>query len=77
MEYFCSTTSPFRSSVTINKMIDLFKLNNKKPVVCVSKCIEHPEQMLSIKNKNLNHIFQKNILDTPLRNLKLFIELMD
>ena len=68
--FLLQPTSPFRSSVTINKMIDLFKLNNKKPVVCVSKCIEHPEQMLSIKNKKLKPYFSEKHFRYPSQKLK-------
>ena len=68
--FLLQPTSPFRSSFTINKMIDLFKLNNKKPIVCVSKCIEHPEWMLIIKNKKLKPYFSEKYFRYPSQKLK-------
>ena len=42
-------------------MIKIFKINKKKSVINVSKCNEHPEWMLRLKNKKiLPYISKKN-----------------
>ena len=45
-------TSPFRKIQTLKEMIKIFK-SNKKSVTNVSKCNEHPEWMLKIKNDKI------------------------
>ena len=58
-------------------MIKIFKINNKKSVVNVSKCNEHPEWMLKIKNDRIYHINLKNILQKDHNRLPVCIKLMD
>ena len=51
--FILQPTSPFRTIKTLKEMIKIFKINNKKSVVNVSKCNEHPEWMLKIKNDRI------------------------
>lgn len=46
-------TSPFRTIKTLKKMINIFKNNKKKSVVNISKCDEHPEWMIKLKNHRM------------------------
>ena len=59
--FILQPTSPFRTIKTLKEMIKIFKINNKKSVINVSKCNEHPEWMLRLKNKKiLPYISKKN-----------------
>jgi CMP-N-acetylneuraminic acid synthetase len=51
--FILQPTSPFRTINTLKEMIKIFKINNKKSVVNVSKCNEHPEWMLKLKNNKI------------------------
>lgn len=64
-------TSPFRSKTTIEKMIRLFETNNKKSVVCVSKCLEHPELMITLKNNKLKPYLTKKYFTLPSQKFKV------
>ncbi len=58
--FILQPTSPFRTIKTLKEMIRIFKINKKKSVISVSKCSEHPEWMLKLKNnKILPYISQK------------------
>lgn len=48
--FLLQPTSPFRKVNTIKNMIKIFKKNSKLPVISLSKCSEHPEWMLEIKD---------------------------
>jgi CMP-N,N'-diacetyllegionaminic acid synthase len=63
-------TSPFRSLDTIKKMVSLFKYHKKRSVICVSKCLEHPEWMVSIKNNRLKPYLSKRYFTYPSQKLK-------
>ena len=52
--FILQPTSPFRTINTLKEMIKIFKINNKKSVVNVSKCNEHPEWMLKLKNNKIS-----------------------
>jgi CMP-N,N'-diacetyllegionaminic acid synthase len=53
-------TSPFRKIKTLAEMIKIFVKNNKKSVINVSKCNEHPEWMVKLKgNRMLPYISKK------------------
>lgn len=59
--FILQPTSPFRTIKTLKEMIKIFKTNKKKSVINVSKCNEHPEWMLKLKNKKiLPYISKKN-----------------
>jgi len=59
--FILQPTSPFRTIKTLKEMIKIFKINKKKSVINVSKCNEHPEWMLRLKNKKiLPYISKKN-----------------
>ena len=59
--FILQPTSPFRTIKTLKEMIKIFKINNKKSVINVSKCNEHSEWMLRLKNKKiLPYISKKN-----------------
>jgi len=59
--FILQPTSPFRTIKTLKEMIKIFKTNKKKSVINVSKCNEHPEWMLRLKNKKiLPYISKKN-----------------
>ena len=64
-------TSPFRSKTTIEKMIRLFKNNNKRSTVCVSKCVEHPELMITLKNNKLRPYLSKKYFTLPSQKFKM------
>ena len=58
--FILQPTSPFRTVKTLKEMIKIFKINNKKSVINVSKCNEHPEWMLKLKNNKISpYISQK------------------
>ena len=59
--FILQPTSPFRTIKTLKEMIKIFKKSKKKSVINVSKCNEHPEWMLRLKNKKiLPYISKKN-----------------
>jgi len=59
--FILQPTSPFRTIRTLKEMIKIFKTNKKKSVINVSKCNEHPEWMVKLKNKKiLPYISKKN-----------------
>tara|TARA_X000000368_G_scaffold410926_1_gene395085 strand:- start:34 stop:708 length:675 start_codon:yes stop_codon:yes gene_type:complete len=59
--FILQPTSPFRTIKTLKEMIKIFKTNKKKSVINVSKCNEHPEWMVKLKNKKiLPYISKKN-----------------
>jgi CMP-N,N'-diacetyllegionaminic acid synthase len=64
-------TSPFRSKTTIKKMISLFKTNNKRSIVCVSKCVEHPELMITLENNKLKPYLSKKYFTLPSQKFKM------
>jgi CMP-N-acetylneuraminic acid synthetase len=51
--FILQPTSPFRTKQTIKNMIKIFKRNKKKSVISVSKCNEHPEWMVELKNNKI------------------------
>ncbi len=51
--FILQPTSPFRTINTLKEMIKIFKTNNKKSVINVSKCSEHPEWMLKLRNNKI------------------------
>tara|TARA_B100000795_G_scaffold191066_1_gene145610 strand:- start:116 stop:790 length:675 start_codon:yes stop_codon:yes gene_type:complete len=66
-------TSPFRTIKTLKEMIKIFKTNNKKSVINVSKCNEHPEWMLKLKNsKILPYISKKYFTNRSQSLAKLY-----
>ena len=51
--FILQPTSPFRTIKTLKEMIKIFKKSKKKSVINVSKCNEHPEWMLKLKNNTI------------------------
>lgn len=71
--FILQPTSPFRTIKTIKEMIKIFKTNNKKSVINVSKCNEHPEWMLKLKNKKiLPYLSQKYFTNRSQSLAKLY-----
>ena len=66
-------TSPFRTIKTLKEMIKIFKTNNKKSVINVSKCNEHPEWMLKLKRGKISpYISQKYFTNRSQSLAKLY-----
>ena len=51
--FILQPTSPFRKTKTIKDMIKIFKKNHRQSVISVSKCNEHPEWMVKLKNSKI------------------------
>ena len=51
--FILQPTSPFRTIKTLKEMIKIFIKNKKKSVINVSRCNDHPEWMLKLKNNRI------------------------
>jgi len=51
--FILQPTSPFRTIKTLKEMIKIFIENKKKSVINVSRCNDHPEWMLKLKNNRI------------------------
>ena len=71
--FILQPTSPFRTIKTLKEMIKIFKKSNKKSVINVSKCNEHPEWMLKLKdNTIIPYISKKNFASRSQSLAKLY-----
>ena len=62
-------TSPFRAAATVRKGIDLFKRNDKKPVLGVSPTHAHPMWTFSLAHGHLVPFMQNHGLETRSQDL--------
>ncbi len=68
-------TSPFRTVKTLKEMIKIFKSVKKKTVVSVSKCTEHPEWMLKLKNNKIIPYFSEKYFNRRSQSLAKFYKI--
>tara|TARA_B100000686_G_C16722701_1_gene935897 strand:- start:58 stop:741 length:684 start_codon:yes stop_codon:yes gene_type:complete len=73
--FILQPTSPFRKVETINNMIKIFKKNRKKSVISVSKCDEHPEWMIKLKNNKIVPFISNKNFTKPSQLLKKLYKL--
>ena len=68
--FILQPTSPFRKIKTIKNMIKIFKKNHKQSVISVSKCNEHPEWMVKLKNSKILPYMSKTYFIKRSQSLK-------
>ena len=68
--FLLQPTSPFRKVSTIKNMIKIFKKNSKQSVVSLTKCNEHPEWMIELKNNKVLPYMSKKYFKTRSQSLK-------
>ena len=67
--FILQPTSPFRTIKTLKEMIKIFKKSNKKSVINVSKCNEHPEWMIRLKNNTILPYISKKKFESRSQSL--------
>lgn len=68
--FILQPTSPFRKTKTIKDMIKIFKKNHRQSVISVSKCNEHPEWMVKLKNSKILPYMSKTYFIKRSQSLK-------
>lgn len=68
--FILQPTSPFRKIETIKNMIKIFKKNHRQSVISVSKCNEHPEWMVKLKNNKILPYMSKTYFIKRSQSLK-------
>ena len=68
--FILQPTSPFRKLSTIMKMVKIFKNSKKKSVINISKCNEHPEWMVKLRNNRMTPYMSSKYFKVRSQSLK-------
>ena len=63
-------TSPFRTPATIERGIDLFNINSRRPVVAVSSAASHPDRCYRVENGRMQPFTAHGRCDTRTQDLE-------